>query len=221
MVLDMETLLTEEVDLENKMHQIFKKLEDGFEDYLKVYEKFEKPIEQIINNLKEYARATEANQQDSPFFEVAKKYEVLRDGQQQLGHDLHDDVVLAMQQIVNKSQLLNDTIKELNQAAKKARNLKSKIEKIESDIEILHAKGKSEKVPKKEQDKQTKESEFNLAKDRLNDALGKYENMLTDFHQEKDEMLKKALNDLSEANKKYIDVLKSVLNEIEATAGKL
>ncbi|MHA1385184.1 MAG: hypothetical protein ACTSR3_15650 [Candidatus Helarchaeota archaeon] len=219
--IDIDKLLEEELDLKNEMHTIFKKLEDGYEDYLKVYEKFEKPLEQIIEYLKEYARATEENQQDSPFFELAKQYETLIDGQKQLAHDLYDDVVLVMQNIVNKSQLLNDTIKELNSAAKHARKLKAKIAKIESDIEVLHAKGKTEKVPKKEAEKQQKEAEFNLAKDKLASAKEKYDNMLADFNQEKDEMLKKALSDLADADKKYIEVIKGVLDKIEDAAGKL
>ncbi|MHA1299138.1 MAG: hypothetical protein ACTSO9_06885 [Candidatus Helarchaeota archaeon] len=220
--IDIDKLLEEEeLDLKNEMYAIFKKLQGGYEDYLKVYEKFEKPLEQIIENLKEYARATEENQQDSPFFELAKQYETLIDGQKQLAHDLYDDVVLVMQNIVSKSQLLNDTIKELNSAAKHARKLKAKIAKIEAYIEELHAKGKPEKVPKKEAEKQQKEAEFNLAKDKLASAKEKYDNMLLDFNQEKDELLKKALSDLADADKKYIEVINGVLGKIEEAAGKL
>ncbi|MHA1379149.1 MAG: hypothetical protein ACTSRG_12275 [Candidatus Helarchaeota archaeon] len=221
MVLDIDKLLNEDLDLENKMHSIFKKLEDGFGDFLKVYEKFEKPITQIVENLKEYARETVENQQESPFFDLAKQYEALIDGQKQFQHDVYDDVVIVLQQIVSKSQLLNEAIKELNSAAKNARKLKHKIEKLEEDIEVLHAKGKPEKVPKKEADKQAKESEFNLAKDKLMQAYEKYQNMLTDFNEERDELLKKALKDLADADKKYIDVVKGVLDKLEDTAGNL
>ncbi len=223
MSLDIETLIGEDIDLKNEFLSIFKNLEGGYSDILKVIEKFEKPIMQIIENWKEYARETSetGNQEDSPFFNLAKQMENLIDGQKQYVHDVTDDVVLIMQQIVSKSELLNDVIKELNSAAKNARKLNSKIAKLEEDIEVLHAKGKPEKVPKKEAEKQTKESEFNLAKDKLIDARDKYDKNTRNFLLEKDELLKKSLKDLIVAEEKRIESVKSVIDQIERTAKKM
>ena len=187
--LDIDKLIDEDVDIKNEMQSIFKKLEDGYSDYLNVYEKFEKPLIQIINNFKEYARESSAtgNQEDSPFFNYAKMLENLIDGQKQYVHDVNDDVILALQQIINKSNLLNETIKDLNKAVKNARKLKKKIEKIDEDIEVLHAKGKPEKIPKKESEKSTKETEYSLARSQLEEAINKFQNMQSDFNNERNE----------------------------------
>ena len=176
MNLDIDQLINEDVEIKNEMKDIFKKLENGYSDLLKAYENFEKPLEKIIDNFKEYARESSAtdNQEDSPFFNYAKTLESLIDGQKQYAYDVNDNVVLSLQQIISKSDQFDNTIKELNKAVKSARNLKKKIEKLEDDIEVLHAKGKPEKIPKKESDKSTKESEYALARDRVQQEINKF-----------------------------------------------
>ncbi len=221
MLLDIERLINEDIDLRNEMRSIFRKLEDGYGDMIEVYEKFEKPLIQIIDTLKEYARQTSEDQQDSPYFALAKKYESLIDAQKQLAHTVTNDVILLLQGIENKSELLNDSIKDLNSAAKNARKLRNKINKLDEQIEELKAKGKPEKVPKKESEKQIKTSEFNLARDRLIEAKGKFEGTLGNFNMERDDSLKDALEKLAEAENKYVDALKEIIDEEKDVAGKL
>ncbi|MFX1449678.1 MAG: hypothetical protein ACFFCM_02475 [Promethearchaeota archaeon] len=221
MNLDIKKLMEEEVYLENEMHSIFRKLEDGYGDMIKVYEKFEKPIQKIIETLKEYARQTSESQQDSPFFTLAKKYGSLIDAQKQLIYDTQNGVVNVLLSIVQKSELLNDTIKDLNDNAKNARKLKNKIKKLEEDIKELQAKAKPDKVIKKENEKQTKESEFNLARDRLIEAKGKFDGVLTNFNIDRDEILKEALKKLANAEKTYLDAMKDVIDEEKEVAGNL
>ncbi|MHA1379148.1 MAG: hypothetical protein ACTSRG_12270 [Candidatus Helarchaeota archaeon] len=215
MNLDIDTLINEDVDIKNKNLDIFKKLEDGYSDLLGVFEKFEKPLAKIIDNFKEYARETSENQEDSPFFSLAKSFENLIDAQKQYTHDVNDDLVLPLQQLINKSKLLNEAIKELNSAAKNARKLKNKILKIEEDIEVLQAKGKPEKIPKKETEKQTKEAEYNLARDRLAAVKDKFESLASDFATDRNEILKKGLSDLVKAEKQYISVIENISAEEE------
>ena len=221
MNIDVDILINEDIDIKNEMHSIFKQLEDSYEDIRKIYEKFEKPFTKIVGSLKDYAKSTVENQQDSPFFSLAKKYESLVDGQQQLVNNLANNVITVFAEIMQKSILLNDTIKELNNYAKDARNLKKKIIKMEEDITKLHAKGKVEKIPKKETEKKAKESEFDLAKDRLIGSKGRFDTVLVDFNQERDGLLKGALKKLAEAENAYIEVLKEVTTMEEETVEKI
>ncbi|NVM02100.1 MAG: hypothetical protein HWN67_07170 [Candidatus Helarchaeota archaeon] len=221
MILDIERLINEDIDLKNEMHSIFRKLEDGYDDMIKVYEKFEKPLTQIIDTLKEYARLTSEDQQDSPYFALAKRYESLIDSQKQLVHDVKNDVVIVLQDIVNKSELLNESIKDLNSAAKNARKLRNKINKLGDQIEELKAKGKPEKVPKKESEKQIKESEFSLARDKLIEAKGRFDGTLGNFNIERDDILKDALEKMADAENKYVNTMKDVIDEEKEAAGKL
>ena len=221
MNVDIDTLTSEDVSLKNEMHPIFKELGAGFEALISVYEKFEKPLTKIIDSLKDYARETAANQQDSPFFALANKYQALIDGQKQLIHDITDDIVLVMQQIVQKSILLNESIKDLNSCAKDARKLKNKIAKLEEGIELLHVKGKPEKITKKESEKDAKEAEYDLAKDKLKDSKARFDKIFTDFNEERNALLKKALTDIGAMEKTYAGVINDLIAEAESTAAAL
>ena len=217
----MDQLLAEDIDVKNEMNIIFKKLEDGFNDILKNTEKFEGPYGKIIENLKEYARVTSESQEASPFFAVAKKYEGLLDGQKQNIHDVTDDVILVLRQLVGKSDLLNDSIKELSSAAKDARKLKGKLEKIDADIADAQTKGRTDKATKKLAEKETKTAEFNASKDKLSDTKDRFDKLMTDFNQEKDELIKKSLTDLIASEKKLIEAMQAVHEELDKTVASL
>ncbi|MHA1381791.1 MAG: hypothetical protein ACTSRG_25760 [Candidatus Helarchaeota archaeon] len=221
MNLDVDTLIDEGIDVKNEMHSIFKDLEDAYDDIADNYKKMEKPLKKIIENFKDFAKETAEIQTESPVFELAKKYEGLLDAQQKLVTNLNNDVVLTLKQIIMKSELLNDNIKELNSFSKNARKLKEKINKLEEDITKLHAKGKTDKIPSKETEKSGKESEYKVAKDKLIGSKNRFDEIWKDFHQEMNELLKKALEKSAEANKAYGDALKDVADEESNTAGKL
>ncbi len=223
MSFDLEQLISEDVDVKNEMHNIFKQLEDGFQDILKNTEKFEGPYNKIIENLKDYARVTTTtgNQEDSPFFDVAKKYEGLLDGHKEYIHDVTDDVILVLQQLIGKSKLLDEAIKELSSAAKDARKLKNKLEKIDEDISNAQAQGKSDKATKKLAEKETKTAEFNSAKDKLASILERFNVKIDDFNSERDELMKKSLGDLIASEKKLIEAMQSVHDELDKAAGSL
>lgn len=53
---DLDKLINEDVDIKNEMHLVFKQVEDGYTEIIKVYEKFEKPLLKMSGNLKEFAR---------------------------------------------------------------------------------------------------------------------------------------------------------------------
>ena len=213
----MDQLLSEDVDIKNEMHAVFKKLEGGFSDLLNTIGKLESPYSKIVENLKEYALNTAEDQQQSPFFGLAQKYEGLIDAQKQYVHDVTDDVLIVLQQLVSKSELLNDSIKDLSSAAKNARKLSQKIAKIEADIEDAQAKGKPDKATKKLAEKETKTAEFDTAKSKLSDVKDRFDKLMDDFNSERNELLKKSLTDLIADEKKYIEVMQAVITEIENT----
>jgi len=221
MNLDIDTLIDEGIDVKNAMHSIFKDLENAYDDVADIYKKLEKPLKKIVDSLKDYASATAEMQAESPVFELSKKYETLIDAQKDLVLNINNDVVLTLKQIIQKSELLNDNIKELNSFSKDARKLKEKIAKLEEDITKLHSKGKTDKIPKKETEKAGKESEYKVVKDKLASSKNRFDDIWKEFNDEMTELFKKALEKLSEANKAYSHALKEVAEEESDTAGKL
>ena len=212
MPIDIDRLLEEDISLKNEMQEIFKQLEDGYDDTLKVYEKFEKPLMKISESLKLFAQEQGVSEESS-FTALAQKYDSLLAAQKQLIHDITDDTIITMRQIVQKAVLLNDTIKELNNAAKNARKIKNKIDQLDQKIEVMHSKGKPEKVPGLETQKQAREAELNLAKDKLNDAKQRYDDIMIDFNAERNEILKDAMKKLAKAESKYIEAMKEVIEK--------
>lgn len=218
---DLDKLINEDVDIKNEMHLVFKQVEDGYTEIIKVYEKFEKPLLKMSGNLKEFARISSEKQEDSPFFGLAKKYESLIDGQKQLIRSVQENVIKFMDEIINKSALLNDTIKELNLRVKDARKLKVRIEKIDEEIEKLNIKAQPDKLSKKETEKKAKEDEYNLARDKLSQSKERFEKVSNEFNLERDGLLKNALLKLTDAEKAYIEVMKDIIATEEEVATNL
>ncbi|NVM02101.1 MAG: hypothetical protein HWN67_07175 [Candidatus Helarchaeota archaeon] len=224
MSLDIDKIIAEDIDVKNEFTTIFKKLEGGFKGLIGVYEKSDKAYAQISDNLKEYAKATSASgkEEASPFFALGNNYEAIIDSHKQLSLDITDDIIIVLQHLVGKSALLDETYKDLNSYIKDVRKLRNKVAKIEAQIEDLHAKGRPEKVTKKESEKQKTQEELNSANDRLKSSKERYDNAIGDFNQERDEILKGALKKLVSAENTYIGALKGIIGGLEkATGGKV
>ena len=221
MIIDLDELMEKGADVENEMHKTFKDLENEFEEIVDIHGKYEKHYKKIAKKLKDYAQKTSEVETQSPVYSLAQKYESLIEGQKALITNLTNDVVLVLKQIVEKSELLNDRIKELNSFAKDARKLRDKIKDLKEDIEKMKEKGKTDKLPKKEAELSGKESQYKVVEDKLKGSKNRFDEIWTEFNSEFTPMFKNALAKMSAANKTYIALLTEVADEEANTSGNL
>ncbi|MFX1452826.1 MAG: hypothetical protein ACFFCM_18460 [Promethearchaeota archaeon] len=221
MIIDLDELIDKGADVENEMHKTFKDLESEFEEIVDIHGKYEKHYKKIAKKLKDYAQKTSEVETESPVFGLSQKYESLIEGQKSLITNLTNDVVLVLKQIVEKSEILNDSIKELNSFAKDTKKLRDKIKDLKEDIEKMKEKGKTEKIPKKEAELTGKESQYKVVEDKLKGAKNRFDEMWAEFNSEYSPMFKGALAKMSAANKTYIALLTEVADEEASTSENL
>ena len=219
MIIDLDELIEKGADVENEMHKIFKDLENEYDEVVDIHGKYEKHLKKIAKKLKNYAEKTSEVETQSPVYSLAQKYETLIEGQKSLITNLTNNVVLVLKQIVEKSELLNDSIKELNSFAKDTRKLKNKIKDLTEDIEKMKEKGKTEKLPKKETELAGKESQYKVSEDKLKGSKNRFDEIWAEFNSEFSPMFKGVLAKMSAANKTYIALLTEVADE-EASASE-
>jgi hypothetical protein len=201
-----------------RMSFTFKQIEDCFSDLTKIHEKFEKPLTKLSGYFKKYASLTAEIEQDSPFYELAIKYDELIEGNKQFIAEIADNIIVRIQEIIKNSEMLNDDIKEMNSNAKIARKIENKISKLEDDIKKLNLTGKHEKAAQKENEKRGKEEEFKLAKNELSLAKMRFDNTFSEFGEIRDQILKNFLTNLVKAEKEYMNIKKEVINKADYIA---
>ncbi len=221
MIIDLDELIEKGADVENEMHKIFKDLENEYEEIVDIHGKYEKHLKKIAKKLKDYAEKTSEDETQSPAYGLAQKYETLIDGQKSLVTSLTNNVVLVLKQIVEKSEILNDAIKELNSFAKETRKLKNKVNDLKKDIAKMQEKGQTEKIPKKETELSGKESQYKVAEDKLKGSKNRFDEIWAEFNSEFSPMFKGVLAKMSAANKTYIALLTEVADEEANTSQNL
>ena len=220
MIIDLDELIEKGADVENEMHKIFKDLENEYEEVVDIHGKYEKHYKKIAKKLKNYAEKTAEEETQSPVYSLAQKYETLIDGQKSLITSLTNNVVLVLKQIVEKSELLNDSIKELNKFAKETRKLKYKVSDLKKDIAKMQEKGQTEKIPKKETELAGKKSSYKVAEDKLKGSKTRFDEIWAEFNSEFNPMFKGVLAKMAAANKTYIALLTDVADQ-EANTSEL
>ncbi len=202
MKVDLGDLINEETRLENEMLPIFKKLFGSYDNFQNSIGKLEKSFLKIIEGLEKFGEF----EGESPLYSLAKNYISLKEGMKQFRINMNEKFVLVLQELVQKSELLNELYDELNAAVKKFKKIKEKMEKVEKQLASLDQQVENFKWAKKLKEKDDLEPEFNFLKEKLNDSYQKFNKIIGYYQEERDGLLKKAILGLVDAQKKYSEI---------------